>query len=177
MRPAKKINASKLLFPRVSRFNVFNFLKPKIQLHENDPAPLFTTVDETGKKFNLKDRQGTWTVLYFYPKDDTPGCTKQACVFRDAIADIRSLGAEVYGISKDTERSHSIFKVKYKLNYPLLTDPDGEIIRKFGVNGLFGFAKRHTFILNPDLTIVKIMKSVSPSTNARDVCEALQRKC
>ena len=136
-------------------------------------APLFSLPDQTGTNFNLADRKGHWTVLYFYPKDDTPGCTKQACAFRDSISVIEKLDAKVYGISKDTVESHKKFVDKYKLNFPILADADGSVIRQYGVSGLLGFAKRHTFILDPELNVAAVMTDVDPAANAADVAKRI----
>jgi len=138
-------------------------------------APLFQTVTNTGEKFELKDRKGEWTVLYFYPKDDTPGCTKQACAFRDSIDVLRKESSEVFGVSKDTMESHQKFVEKYHLNFPLLADPEGKIIKMYGVSGLLGFAKRWTFIIDPNLTIRAIQTDVDPASNAQAVAEEIQK--
>lgn len=154
---------------------MFNFLTSRADnLEIGAKAPLFSLSNQDGGTFDLEKRKGSWTVLYFYPKDDTPGCTKQACAFRDSIEDLRKLGAEIYGISKDTVESHKKFADKYNLNFPLLADHSGEVIKQYGVNGLIGLAKRQTFIINPDLVIVDIMRSVDPIANATDVAKKLK---
>ncbi len=126
-----------------------------------------------GEPFKLADRKGTWTVLYFYPKDNTPGCTKQACAFRDSIKLIREKGAEVFGISKDSVESHRKFKEKHKLNFPLLADPDGDVVAAYGAGGFLGMAKRWTFIVGPDLTVRWVQTDVDPVSNAKVVAEEL----
>lgn len=132
-------------------------------------APLFQATTTTGAAFSLDSRKGQWTVLYFYPKDGTPGCTKQACAFRDAIEVIHKQGAEVYGISQDSVDSHKQFTEKQKLNFPLLADPGGKVARLYGAEGLLGFSKRWTFIVDPALKVRWVKKDVDPAVNARDV--------
>jgi thioredoxin-dependent peroxiredoxin len=143
-------------------------------LQVGSPAPTFQTQTDKGEPFSLEHRQGKWSVLYFYPKDDTPGCTKQACAFRDSIEMIRNEGAEVFGISKDSVESHKKFVDKFKLNFPLLADPDGKIIKSYGVSGTLGFAKRWTFIVDPQLKVRAIQEDVNPTTNAADVANTLK---
>lgn len=155
---------------------MFSFFSSKAspELSVGDSVPKFEVKTQTGEIFNMESRKGKWSVFYFYPKDDTPGCTKQACAFRDSIEVIRKLGAEIYGVSKDTVESHQKFVEKYKLNFPILADADGKIIESFGVKGLLGMAKRHTFIVGPDLRIAYVMKSVDPVSNANDVADKLK---
>ncbi len=138
-------------------------------------APHFSAKTHEGGTFNLFERKGKWTVLYFYPKDDTPGCTKQACAFRDSIELIRKQDAEVYGISRDDTKSHQKFVEKYHLNFPLLADPQGTITKAFGAEGLMGFPKRWTFIIDPELTIRWIQKNVDPAQNASEVAREVER--
>lgn len=145
------------------------------ELKLGEAAPLFETKTTTGAPFRLSDRKGQWTVLYFYPKDDTPGCTKQACAFRDSIDIIRKESAEVYGISKDTVESHKDFSDKFKLNFPLLADPEGKIIEMYGVKGMMGFAKRWTFIVDPELKIRWVQTNVDPAMNATEVATEIQK--
>jgi peroxiredoxin Q/BCP len=144
-------------------------------LKTGNPSPNFETLTTTGTPFKMSDRKGKWTVLYFYPKDDTPGCTKQACAFRDSIDEIRKESAEVFGISKDTVQSHKAFSDKFHLNFPLLADPEGKIIEMFGVKGLMGFAKRWTFIIDPELKVRSIRTDVDPALDAKQVAEEIQK--
>ena len=138
-------------------------------------APYFETRTTQNTPFTLNERKGKWTVLYFYPKDDTPGCTKQACAFRDSIEVIRKESAEVYGVSKDTVESHQAFTKKFNLNFPLLADPEGKIIEMYGAKGLMGFAKRWTFIIDPELKVRWIQTNVDPVTNAKEVAEEIRK--
>ena len=133
----------------------------------NDLAPLFSAKTHEGKTFELASRKGKWTVLYFYPKAGTPGCTKQACAFRDSIAKIRALGAEVYGISADSIDEQANFHKEHHLNFDLLADPDAIVIKLYGADRLLiKMSKRWTYIINPELKIKNIMKDVDPVLDA-----------
>ena len=125
------------------------------ELKVGDPAPLFTAKTHDGSDFDLASRKGQWTVLYFYPKAGTPGCTKQADAFRDNIKAIRDQGAEVYGISTDTFFALKAFSDQQKYNFPLLSDFNKQVIRDYGVFnedmiGLKGISKRAVFVLDKD---------------------------
>ena len=136
----------------------------------SDPAPTFTVTDNAGKDFSLDSRKGKWTVLYFYPKAGTPGCTKQACGFRDGIKKIRELGAEVYGISSDTVADQAKFHEAQHLNFSLLADPDSKVIDQYGSKMMgMKMSKRWTFIIDPTLTIRDIERDVDPVLDASKV--------
>ena len=105
------------------------------KLEEGKAAPAFTLSDGSGKKVSLKDFAGKDVILYFYPKDDTPGCTKEACGFRDAWSDLKKKGVVVLGVSGDSAASHQKFAAKYKLPFPLLSDPDKAVMTKYGAYG------------------------------------------
>jgi peroxiredoxin Q/BCP len=129
-------------------------------------APDFSLTDEEGKTHSLADYKGKWLVLYFYPKDDTPGCTTEACSLRDARDDIASLGAEIVGISSDNPSSHEKFKAKYMLNFTLLSDPEKTAINAYGAWGKKMFGKegilRKTFIIDPEGVVAKTYGRVTP---------------
>lgn len=129
-------------------------------------APDFSLNDSEGESRSLKDYAGKWVILYFYPKDDTPGCTTEACSLRDARDDLQALGAEIIGVSKDDASSHDKFKAKYSLNFTLLTDPNGEVLNAYGAWGKKQFGRegilRKTFIINPDGQVVKVYGRVIP---------------
>lgn len=145
-------------------------------LKVGDAAPLFEVATSTQTPFRLIDRKGLWTVLYFYPKDHTPGCNKQACAFRDSMSVIRSLGADVFGVSKDSAEKHRAFQSSYQLNFTLLADTSGLVMKAYGVSGFFGlYAKRTTFIIDPQLQIVSIQNNVDPATNAKEVSDQLSK--
>lgn len=142
------------------------------------PAPDFSLADETGKVCSLEDYAGKWVVLYFYPKDDTPGCTVEACSLRDARDDIAALGAEVIGISRDDASSHDKFKAKHSLNFTLLSDPDKKVIEDYGAWGKKMFGKegilRRTFIINPKGVVVKVYGRVTPLGHGEQVTADLK---
>ncbi|MDE2490294.1 MAG: peroxiredoxin [Elusimicrobia bacterium] len=144
-------------------------------LKPGDPAPVFSVVADNGKTFDLESRRGHWTVLYFYPKAGTPGCTKQACAFRDGIDAIRKTGAAVYGISRDTLKAQRRFKKEHHLPFTLIPDPHGEIIGAYGTEGFLGYSKRWTFILDPKLTIRWVERDVDPALDAQRVAAELEK--
>ncbi|MBU1432049.1 peroxiredoxin, partial [Myxococcota bacterium] len=133
------------------------------------PAPLFTAQTHDGKPFDLKAREGgPWTVLFFYPKAHTPGCTKQVCAYRDAHKIIEAQGAQVFGISADTVKTQAEFHAEHGLNFPLIADPDAKVIKAFGATmPMVSLAKRWTFILDPALTIRWVEQDVDPMLDAK----------
>lgn len=141
-------------------------------------APDFTLNDSDGKKHSLTDYAGKWVVLYFYPKDDTPGCTVEACSLRDARDDIAALGADVVGISMDDASSHEKFKAKHSLNFTLLSDPDRKVIDAYGAWGKKMFGKegilRRTFIIDPSGTVVKVYGRVTPLGHGEQIVHELK---
>lgn len=146
-------------------------------------AAAFSLKDQDGTTKTLQSFAGKWLVLYFYPKDDTPGCTVEACSLRDANDALIELGAEVVGVSKDDEDSHRKFQAKHKLNFTLLSDPTGETIEAYGAWGKKMFGKegilRKTFIINPEGKIVKTYGRVTPLGHGEKVLsdlKALQAK-
>jgi len=146
------------------------------ELKAGDPAPLFTAKTQDGEVFDLASRTGQWTVLYFYPKAGTPGCTKQACAFRDGIKTIRAEGAEVYGISADTVDAQAAFHGEHHLGFTLLADPDGTVINAYGAKTpLVTMAKRWTFIIGPDLTIRQVERDVDPALDAQRVATEIAK--
>jgi peroxiredoxin Q/BCP len=135
-------------------------------------APAFTVKDTNGNTVSLSDFKGKTVVLYFYPKDDTPGCTKQACSFRDAKEQYTSKDIVVLGVSADDEASHQAFTQKYNLNFPLLADTNGELIKAYDVDG-GGYAKRVTYVIDGNGKITHVDSSVNTSTHASDILAAL----
>ena len=133
------------------------------------PSVSFITEDE--RKFTSSDLRGQKTILYFYPKDDTPGCTKEACSFRDRMGDYQRAGLRVYGVSLDSPESHRKFREKYKLNFPLLTDEGGEAAKALGVLGDRGVANRVTFLLDPVGRVAKVYPDVSPESHVDEILE------
>ena len=127
-------------------------------------------VTESGERFSAGDLEGEKTVLYFYPKDDTPGCTKEACAFRDRMADYERADIQVYGVSLDSPESHRRFREKYNLNFPLLTDEGGRAADTLGVLRESGkSANRVTFLLDPGGRIARVYPEVSPETHADEI--------
>lgn len=146
-------------------------------------APDFTLTDATGAQHSLQDYKGKWVILYFYPKDDTPGCTVEACSLRDARDTLAELGAEIIGISRDEPSSHEKFKAKHSLNFTLLTDEEAKVINDYGAWGPKMFGKegilRKTFIINPEGEVVKVFGRVTPVGHGDQVIaelKALQAK-
>jgi len=141
-------------------------------------APDFSLIDETGTSHTLADYKGKWLVLYFYPKDDTPGCTTEACSLRDARDDIAGLGAEIVGVSMDDASAHEKFKAKHTLNFTLLSDPKKKAIEAYGAWGKKMFGKegilRRTFIINPDGTVVKVYGRVTPLGHGEQIVAELK---
>lgn len=142
-------------------------------------APDFELIGVDGKLHTLKDYAGKWLVLYFYPKDDTPGCTTQACSLRDARDDITALGAEVVGVSKDEPVSHEKFKAKHNLNFMLLSDPEAKAITDYGAWGKKMFGKegilRKTFLIDPSGTVRKVYGRATPLGHGEQVVAELRR--
>lgn len=139
----------------------------------------FKLLDQNGKEHKLSDYSSKWLVLYFYPKDFTSGCTKQACSYRDFIAEIRAKGAEVVGVSKDSVESHKKFYSENHLNFDILSDEKGELIREYGIFqgvGAVGVAKRTTFLIDPAGEIAKTYENVDPSKDATNILKDLEEK-
>ncbi len=150
-------------------------------IKEGTVAPKFAAKDANGETVRLKDLRGQRVVLYFYPKDDTPGCTKEACSFRDAFADFKKRDIEVLGVSPDGEVSHKKFVGKYKLPFTLLTDADHSIADAYGVYGEKKFmgrtymgVKRITFLIDEKGKVKKVFEKVKPEEHAREVLEAFE---
>lgn len=142
-------------------------------------APDFSLADQDGNAHTLAEHKGKWIVLYFYPKDDTPGCTVEACSLRDSRDDIVALGAEVIGVSADTAASHEKFKAKHILNFTLLSDPEMNMINAYGAWGKKMFGKegilRRTFIINPEGVVVKVYGRVTPLGHGEQIVEELKK--
>ena len=152
----------------------------QLKLKEGDKAPAFTVETSGGGEISLADYQGQNVILYFYPKDDTPGCTKEACAFRDHFADFKKRGAVVFGVSPDPVKSHDKFVEKFKLPFTLLADVDKKIVEAYGVWGEKNFMGRKylgvyrvTFLIGPDGKIKKIWPTVKPEEHATEVLAAL----
>ena len=150
-----------------------------LTLKEGDPAPAFTAAASGGGKISLADFKGQHVVLYFYPKDDTPGCTKEACSFRDEFAALRDKGMVVLGVSPDPVKAHDRFVEKYKLPFRLLADEDKQIVQAYGVWGQKSMMGRKymgthrvTFLIGPEGKIRKIWPQVKPEDHAKEILAA-----
>lgn len=149
-------------------------------LQVGDPAPDFTLPDAEGTPVSLADFRGQRVVLYFYPKDNTPGCTKEACGFRDALPEFEALDTAVLGISPDGATSHQKFRDKYELPFRLLSDPESTIATAYGSYGLKKFmgreymgVMRHTFVIGADGCIEQIYRKVKPEAHAQQILASL----
>jgi thioredoxin-dependent peroxiredoxin len=150
-------------------------------LEEGAKAPAFTLTADDGSKIKLADLKGSPVVLYFYPADDTPGCTREACAFRDRSTELKKLGAKVFGVSLDDVASHVKFRDKYKLNFPLLADPDHKVAEKFGAwreKNMYGKKSmgivRSTFLIDKEGVIQRVWKSVKVDGHDEAVIDALR---
>src|SRR5215207_1300129 len=143
-------------------------------LGAGDEAPDFTLEADSGEVVRLSNLRGKPVVLYFYPKDDTPGCTRQACGIRDSWSEFERAGAEVYGISADSQASHKRFRTKYSLPFPLLADPDRILGEPYGVaqEGKNSY-ERSTFVIDADGNVSRVLRRVNPDSHANEVLEAL----
>jgi thioredoxin-dependent peroxiredoxin len=143
-------------------------------VEEGKPAPDFTLDSDSGESITLSDLRGKPVILYFYPKDDTPGCTRQACGIRDAYGEFEQAGAVVLGVSADTQASHERFKEKYSLPFTLLADPEHQLGEPYGVaqEGKNSY-ERSTFVIDADGNVSRIMRKVNPDSHADEVLAAL----
>lgn len=142
----------------------------------NDKAPDFALPDQLGNTRSLADYANKWRIVYFYPKDDTPGCTTEACNFRDNYHKLQSMGVQILGISKDSIESHKKFAEKYNLNFPILSDPDKKIIKEYEAWGekkfmgkTFDGVLRKTYLISPDGKVKKIYEKVNPLVHAEEI--------
>ena len=150
-------------------------------VEEGQKAPEFNLPSDAGDKVKLKELRGNPVVLYFYPRDDTPGCTREACAFRDRQSELVKMGAKVFGVSTDDVASHTKFRDKYKLNFPLLADTDHQIAEKYGAwreKNMYGKKswgiQRSTFLIDADGVVRKVWKKVSVDGHDQQVIDALQ---
>jgi thioredoxin-dependent peroxiredoxin len=146
-------------------------------IKEDQMAPDFTLLNQHGNPVSLSEQRGQWVVLYFYPKDDTPGCTKEACSFRDNIIAIQQINAVVLGVSVDSVVSHKAFSDKYKLNFPILADDQYKVCNQYGTLTYYmgsKMARRSTVIIDPEGVIRKIFPSVEPADHALEIHRALK---
>ncbi|MBI5621342.1 thioredoxin-dependent thiol peroxidase [Candidatus Falkowbacteria bacterium] len=150
-------------------------------LHVGDAAPAFSAIDHNGKTHSLSGYAGQWVLLYFYPKDDTPGCTTEACALRDDFTQFKKIKAVVLGVSKDSAASHQKFAAKFDLPFPLLVDEDLTMIKAYGVWGKkkfmgkeFAGVWRISFLINPHGQVAKVYSNVKPAEHAAQVLADLK---
>ena len=170
-----KKNAS-LIFA-LTLFIMFNTTQSS-ELQVGQAAPSFELQDQHGKVHRLADYLGQWVILYFYPKNDTPGCTKEACEFRDDYKVLRAANSQVLGISIDNSDSHADFAKKYQLPFPLLADIQGDTARDYQALlnlGVFKLAKRHTFIIDPQGVIQVIYRKVDAKSHSDQIIDDLKK--
>lgn len=148
----------------------------KEPLKEGDAVPAMSFGADDGRTISTADARGGWLILYFYPKDDTPGCTAQAKAFSELLAAYSAVGATVYGINTDGAESHRKFKWKHDLRVTLLTDPTGEAAALFGIRVVLGLCARDSVLINPAGTIEKIYRGVDPKGNPREILEYIQKR-
>ena len=147
------------------------------QVRMGDPAPDFELKDQSGQLHSIEDYRGKWVALYFYPKDDTPGCTTEACEFRDNIYAFKNLNCQILGVSLDDVDSHKEFAEKYSLPFPLLADSAGTTAEAYGVKSKYmgmSVAKRQTFLIDPDGNVAKHYEKVDPDTHSQQVLADLE---
>jgi peroxiredoxin Q/BCP len=147
----------------------------RIDLKEGDKAPDFALPSQDGNAVHLSDFHGKNVILYFYPKDDTPGCTKEACGFRDAMSLFKELKTEILGVSTDAVESHKQFQKKHGLNFSLLADPDEKVTKLYGVKTLLGLAERVTFVIDRDGIIRKVFPRVDVSQHSAELVEFVRQ--
>jgi peroxiredoxin Q/BCP len=147
------------------------------ELKTGHKAPDFSLPDNHNSIHNLSDYQGQWLILFFYPKDNTPGCTVEACQFRDNYSDISAINAKIVGINTDSTESHALFTNKQQLPFPLLSDLTGTVSKLYGTLFKLGpikFCKRHSFIIDPQGNIAKIYRKVTPSRHSQQIMTDLK---
>jgi len=142
-------------------------------LERGTPAPDFEGTNQDRVPVRLRDFRGKPVVLFFYPEDDTAGCTREACAFRDDIADFRAAGAVVLGISVQDEASHRAFREKYDLTFDLVADPDKRITQAYNALGFLGVAKRVTYVIGPDGIILAAYRTVDPKSHSQEALKIL----
>jgi len=149
--------------------------KPMEKVVVGSVAPDFTLPDQNGKQHTLSSYRGQRIALYFYPKDETPGCTKEACSLRDGRKDLEAAGIVVLGVSHDSVASHLAFAKKHNLNFTLLSDSQKEVSTKYGANGWFGMPARYTYLIDKEGKIISILKDVNVSDHADEIIAAFKK--
>ncbi|OGK26373.1 thiol peroxidase [Candidatus Roizmanbacteria bacterium RIFCSPHIGHO2_02_FULL_40_13b] len=158
-----------------------NLIEKLHLLKVGETAPDFSLLDQDGKTHTLSDYRGKWIVLYFYPNDDTPGCTKEACNFRDSHELFKKKNIQVFGVSKNTVKSHEKFAQKYSLSFPILADPEKVVLTKYGVWGekffmgrFFKGTYRITYLINPEGKVAKVYTKVDTALHAQEIAQDIE---
>ena len=165
-----------LIFAVLLAFATAGFAQAQ-DVSEGAAAPDFELRDQDGQLHSIEDYRGQWVALYFYPKDDTPGCTTEACEFRDNIFAFKNLDCQILGVSLDDEESHKAFSEKHGLPFPLLADTSGTTADAYGVKGKFGsvsIAKRQTFLIDPEGNVARHYEKVDPDTHSAQILADLE---
>ncbi len=165
-----------LLLTTLSVISCKEPLPEKQQIKEGESLPSMTFLADDGSRVSTENFMGQWTVLYFYPKDDSPGCTTQAKTFTSLLQEYDAANAKVYGINTDTIESHINFKKKHDLKVTLLTDPDGETASRFGIRIVAGLCARDSVLLNPEGSVEKIYRGVDPAGNPVEILDYIKSK-
>lgn len=141
-------------------------------LPAGDPAPAFALPNQEGREISSDFLSGSWYLLYFYPKDETPGCTKEACTFRDRLGELSALGVRVLGVSFDSQESHRKFAERHELQFDLLSDPKGEVVARYHAKSFMpGFARRVSYLVDDEGVIRKVYPNVSPAQHAGEIID------
>ena len=164
----------KYLIAILGVFMLFNIGNAKLK--EGDSVPNYKLLADNGEYINLADFRGKWIVLYFYPKDNTPGCIKEAKTFSKLYDEFKKENAVIFGINTDSIKSHQKFKKKHNLKITLLSDPKGKVAKDFGVRVILGFCHRDTVLINPEGKIEKIYRGVDPEGNPKKILEYIKSK-
>ncbi len=164
----------KYLIAILGVFMLFNIGNAKLK--EGDSVPNYKLLADNGEYINLADFRGKWVVLYFYPKDNTPGCIKEGKTFSKLYDEFKKENAVIFGINTDSIKSHQKFKKKHNLKITLLSDPKGKVAKDFGVRVILGFCHRDTVLINPEGKIEKIYRGVDPEGNPKKILEYIKSK-
>ena len=167
-----------IMLAGISAFVLWRLARSGKRLQAGDEAPSFSLRDQEGEVRKLEDFRGKWLALYFYPRDETPGCVRQACQFRDDWRTLNDLGADVAGVSVDDVRSHGAFAKRYSIMFRLLADTTGAVAARYGSLfdlGVFKIARRNTFLIDPQGRIARVYAPAKPSTNAQEVIDDLRK--
>jgi peroxiredoxin Q/BCP len=148
-----------------------------LALAPGEQAPLFTAKNQSGQVVRLSDFSKKFVLLYFYPKDDTPGCTREACSFRDEYSKLREMNTVIFGVSRQDEKSHQAFRTKHKLPFDLLVDADGSLAESFGVGKIpvIGLEKRQSILIGPDGKVIRFFENVDPATHVHEVMQEVEK--